>query len=352
MSVTLKDIAKRVGKSITTVSRALHDYDDVSPETKALVRQVAEELGYTPHTIAQRLQKKRSDTLGIVLPTFGPRFSDPFFSEFLAGVGNQAAELGYDLLVATRPADETEIAAYRQLVQGHRVDGFIIVRTRRQDPRIAFLRQTGFPFVAFGRTDGPLDFPFIDEDGAHGMHQVVSHLVAQGHRRIAFIGGPAELNFAHHRLQGFRQALRDHHIAEDSALIRHGDLTQKGGYDQTVALLQLPQPPTAIAAGNDLMAFGAISAAQDHGLVVGRDIAITGFDDIPLSEYVHPPLTTVHQPIYQIGRQLCQMLIERIQNPGRPRQIILQPELIIRQSSLKKGGAAVSKHPLPDQTTR
>ncbi len=344
MSVTLRDIAKRVGKSITTVSRALHDYDDVSPETKALVRQVAEELGYTPHTIAQRLQKKRSDTLGIVLPTFGPRFSDPFFSEFLAGVGNQAADLGYDLLVATRPADETEIAAYRQLVRGHRVDGFILVRTRRQDPRVDYLRRTGIPFVAFGRTAGPLDFPFIDEDGAHGMAQIVAHLVAQGHRRIAFIGGPPELNFAHERLQGYRQALQTHHLPADPALIRTGDLTQKGGYEQACALLALDDPPTAIAAGNDLMAFGAISAAQDHGLAVGPEIAITGFDDIPLAEYIHPPLTTVHQPIYQIGRQLCQMLVERIQNPtAPPPQQLLQPQLVIRASSLRKGGDVPSE---------
>ena len=120
MSATLKDIADKVGKSVTTVSRALHGYDDVSPETTALVRKVAQELGYTPNILAQRLQKRRTDTIGFILPTFGPRFSDPFFSEFLAGIGNTAAQLGYDLLVSTRPPGEEELVTYQEKVKGNR----------------------------------------------------------------------------------------------------------------------------------------------------------------------------------------------------------------------------------------
>ncbi len=134
MPVTIKDIARRVGKSITTVSRALNDYDDVSPQTKAEVRRVAAELGYSANKQALSLQKRRSDTLGLVLPTFGPRFSDPFFSEFIAGVGNAAAERNFDLLVSTRPPGVEEDAAYRAIVQSRRVDGFILVRVRARRP--------------------------------------------------------------------------------------------------------------------------------------------------------------------------------------------------------------------------
>ncbi len=333
MSATLKEIARRTGKSITTVSRALADYDDVSPETKALVRRVADELGYTPNLLAQRLQKRRSDTIGLILPTFGPRFSDPFFSEFLAGVGNMAAEHGYDLLVSTQPPGERELQAYRQKVQSRQVDGFVIVRTRRQDARIRYLREIGFPFVAFGRIEGDLDFPFVDVDGIQGMRLIAEHLIGLGHCRIACLAPPSDLLFAEHRLIGLRQALGGHGLQLPESLIVLGDLTQKSGYQATLRLLDGAQPPTAIAACNDLMALGAMSAIQERGLVVGRDIAVTGFDDIPMAEHSHPPLTTVHQPIYQIGKTVCEMLIRLLKGQEvAPKQVILAPKLMVRQS--------------------
>ncbi len=333
MAVTLKEIARRTGKSITTVSRALAGYDDVGAETKTLVRRVADELGYTPNLLAQRLQKRRSDTIGLILPTFGPRFSDPFFSEFLAGVGNMAAEHGYDLLVSTQPPGERELQVYRQKVQSRQVDGFVIVRTRRQDARIRYLREIGFPFVAFGRIEGDMDFPFVDVDGIQGMRMIGEHLIGLGHRRIACLAPPADLSFAEHRLIGLRQALATYGLELADSLVRPGDLTQKSGYQITLQLLDSVQPPTAIAACNDLMALGAMSAIQERRLIVGRDVAVTGFDDIPMAEHSHPPLTTVHQPIYQIGKTVCDMLIRLLKGLDvTPHQVILAPKLMVRQS--------------------
>ncbi len=333
MTVTIKDIAKRTGKSITTVSRALHDYDDVSDSTKVLVRRTALEMGYTPNLLAQRLQKQRTETIGLILPTYGPRFADPFFSEFLAGVGNTAARYDYDLLVSTKAPGEQEMEAYRRKVQGRQVDGFIVLRTRRLDPRIEYLRQSEMPFVVFGRVEGVRDFAFVDEDGFDGMRQVTEHLISLGHRRIACIGSPPDLMFSQHRLAGFKAGLAAHGLSFGDALLVEGDLTQRGGHRQAEYLLDLPNPPTAIIACNDLMALGAMSAAQKRGLVVGRDIAITGFDDTPLAEHAHPPLTTVHQPIYQIGSMVCEMLLlTLLGEPPKEQQVILKPTLIIRQS--------------------
>ncbi len=333
MSATLKEIARRTGKSITTVSRALADYDDVSPDTRALVRCVADDLGYTPNLLAQRLQKRRSDTIGLVLPTFGPRFSDPFFSEFLAGVGNAAAERGYDLLVSTQAPDDRELQVYRQKVQSRRVDGFVIVRTRRQDARIDYLRNVGFPFVAFGRCEGEMGFPFVDVDGSRGMRLIADHLIGLGHRRIACLAPPPDLLFAEHRMIGLRQALDEHGLELADHQVILGNLTQKSGFEATRLLLEAPQRPTAIAACNDLMALGAMSAIQERGLVVGRDLAVTGFDDIPMVEHSHPPLTTIHQPIYQIGKMVCEQLVRLIQGEEpNPRQVILEPKLVVRQS--------------------
>ena len=333
MAVTLRDISKKVGKSVTTVSRALHDYNDVSPETKTLVRRVADELGYTPNILAQCLQKQRTDTIGFILPTFGPRFSDPYFSEILAGVDNQAAEMGYNLLVSTQPPGEQELEAYKKLVEGRRVDGFIIVRTRRKDARIEYLFKAEFPFVAFGRTEGLCDFPYVDEDSEIGMRLMVDHLAERGFERFSYLAAPENLMFAEFRLKGFLDGLSANNLPQDDSLIVIGDLTQTGGYAQANILLDLPEPPDAIVASNDLMAIGAISAAQVKGLRVGQDIAITGFDDTPMAEHSHPPLTTVHQPVYKIGRMVCEMLIKRIRGEFlEEEQIILMPSLVIRQS--------------------
>ena len=333
MPVTIKDIAKRTGKSITTVSRALHGYNDVSPETREMIVRMAEEMGYTPNLLAQRLQKQRTDTIGFILPTFGPRFSDPFFSEFLAGIGSSATKYGYDILVSTQPPGEKELEAYRRKVTGRQVDGFVLVRTRCQDPRIDFLKAAGAPFVAFGRTEGELDYPYVDEDGEEGMLQLTRHLIEHGHRQIAYISPPMTLMFARDRWRGVRLALDEAGLSLPENYLIMGDLTQRSGREAARQLLSLPQPPTAIIAGNDLMALGAMSAIQEKGLVVGVDIAVAGFDDIPMSEATHPPLTTVHQPIYQIGSLVAEILIQLIrgETPAQT-QYLLKPQLMIRQS--------------------
>ncbi|MBI9050676.1 MAG: LacI family DNA-binding transcriptional regulator [Anaerolineaceae bacterium] len=334
MSVTIKDIAKKVGLSVTTVSRALNDYDDVNIETKALIRQTAKDMGYIPNSLAQRFQKKKTDTIGLILPTFGPRFSDPFFSELLAGIGNKAATHGYDLLVSTRPPGEDELLAYRQMVQGHRVDGLVVVRTRQQDERIDYLCNVDFPFVSFGRTEDDLDFPYVDEDGAHGMRLVAEHLFRLGHRKIACIASPPELMFSQYRMDGLCSRLAELGSPLPDSLIRRGDMSQRSGYEQANTLLDLTDRPTAIVVCNDLMAFGAMSAIQDRGLTVGKEISIIGFDNTPMSAHTHPPLTTVHQPIYQIGNMVCEMLIQCVQGQQpEERQVLMKPELILRQSS-------------------
>ena len=333
MPATLKDIAARVGKSVTTVSRALNDFDDVSPETKAMVLEVAEELDYRPHTYAQRLQKRRSETIGFIIPTFGPRFSDPFFSEFLAGLGNRAAEMGYDLLVSTQAPGELEIEAYRRMVEGGRVDGFVVVRTRRQDPRIDYLIKQEALFISFGCVEGESGFPFVDEDGAFGMSLIADHLVKLGFHEVACIAPDPELTFTSCRIDGLRKGLAHHGLVLDPGRIVTGDLTQQDGYEQAMLLLAAEKPPNAIVACNDLMAFGAISAVQEMGFTVGKEVAITGFDDIPMSAYSHPPLTTVHQPIYEIGGMVCKMLIQLIEGyPLEQEHIVLKPSLIVRQS--------------------
>ncbi len=334
MPVTIKDVARRVGRSVTTVSRALNDYDDVGQDTRQLIKKTAQEMGYVPSSFAQKLQKQQADTLGIILPITGSRLFDPFFSEFLAGIGHTVAAQNFDLLVSTRPHGEVELEGYHKKMRSRRVDGFIIVRTRCNDARIALLLEHNYPFAAFGRTEVADDFPLVDEDGQAGITMLVNHLVALGHVRFAFIGAPPELMFAHYRLKGFAETLETHNLPIDPALVVEGDLSQQSGREAALKLLDRPNPPTAIVACNDSMAIGAMSAAHQLGVVVGKDVAITGFDDTPWAAVTHPSLTTVHQPIYQIGQQVAEMLIKVIRGETLPeKQVILQPSLIVRQSS-------------------
>jgi LacI family transcriptional regulator len=215
------------------------------------------------------------------------------------------------------------------------VDGFIIVRTRQQDQRIKYLSRMNIPFVAFGRMLEYNDYAYVDEDGEYGMSLITCHLAELGHKRVAFIDAPGHFMFAHYRRQGFLKGLKENGLEIDQELIVTGDMTQRSGFQLASELLVLPDPPTAIVACNDLMALGAISAAQQLGLRVGIDIAVTGFDNIPLAEHCHPPLTTVHQPIYQIGEMVCEMLIKLIRGEKlEQEQILLQPSLMVRQSSL------------------
>jgi LacI family transcriptional regulator len=334
-AVKLKDLAAELGLSVTTVSRALAGYGDVAEGTRLRVLRAAEEMGYVPDVTARRLQKGRTDTLGFIIPTSGPRFSDPYFSELLAGIGNEAARHNFDLLVSTRPPDTPEeVATYRRMVEGRMVDGLLVVRTRVEDHRIGYLAQIGFPFVAFGRSDLEVDFPYVDEDGLRGLELVTQHLLDLGHRRLAFIAAPEDLMFCNYRRAGLETALERNNLVLKPEYCIVSDLTQRGGHAAMNELLDLSHPPTAVIACNDLMALGAISAAQKQGLVVGRDVAITGFDDIPQAEHSHPPLTTIRQPVYDIGRRICGMLVRLVRGEElAERQVVLQPELIVRESS-------------------
>jgi LacI family transcriptional regulator len=306
----------------------------VSPETKQLIFKTAKEMGYSPNTFAQRLQKQQADTIGLILPTFSPRFSDPYFSELLAGIGNKAADLGFDLLVSTRSPGDEEIEAYKKLIKGERVDGFIVVRTRNQDARIEYLLAHNFPFVAFGRADDCNRFSYVDEDGYFGMQLVAEHIAELGHEIIGCITPHKDLAFTDKRLAGLKNGLNKYHIQLDPSYIKAGDLTQRSGYELGQQLLDLPEKPTAIVACNDLMAFGVMSAVQERGMVVGEDVSVTGFDDIPMSEFSHPPLTTVHQPVYKIGSMVCEMLVKIIKDDmTENQQVLLKPTLVVRQST-------------------
>jgi LacI family transcriptional regulator len=343
--VTIHDVAKRLNLSVTTVSRALAGYDDVAEATRQRVVETSREMGYVPSHAARQLRRKRTETIGLVFPTMGSRFSDPFFSEFMAGVGDEASHRNHDLLVSVASPGESEQATYQRLVNSRRVDGFVLVRMRLEDWRIRYLSQKGFPFVSFGRSQTVGDSPYIGVDGRAGVRELVRHLVSLGHQRIAFIGAPAGLTLSRDRLDGYRDGWQDAGIAFDSDLVLEGPLTRSGGYEAAEALLDREPTPSAIIGANDLTALGAMRAAQERGLAVGPELAIAGFDGIEASEHSHPPLTTIYQPVYDIGRRVCSMLVTIIEGDELPEaQLVIEPKLIIRQSTGNGSSSTPAHH--------
>ena len=335
MVVTIRDVAKKLNLSPTTVSRALDGYDDVSEATRQRVVEAAREMGYVPDRMARQLRRKRTDVIGYILPAYPPRFSDPLFNEFISGLGDEAAVHNYDLIISSAPpGEDNEMHMYRRWIQSRRADGIVLSRMRLDDWRVKYLQDVSFPFVAFGRSRTPKDFPLIGVDGENGVKQLVKHLAQQGHRRIAFIGAPSGLTLQADRFSGFTKGLLESGVELDRDLVAVGDLTRKGGNDAARALLAQKNPPTAIVCANDLTAIGAVSAAHEAGLKVGQNIAIAGFDGIEDTEHTLPPITTLRQPVYEIARRLVQMLIQIISGEAlEEMQVVLKPELVLREST-------------------
>ncbi len=335
MSVTIRDVAKKLNLSITTVSRALDGYDDVAEETRQLIVKTAHEMGYVPNQAARQLRRQRSDTIGYILPADTPRFFDPFFAEFTAGLGDEASLHGFDLLVSTAPPNsQTEQQAYERWVHGRKVDGMVLNRIHLRDWRVQYLAQAQFHFVTLERSLDPYDYPSVEVDGRFWFKELVDHLVSLGYRRIAYIGASSDLKIQADRFAGYQYGLQRHGLVFDAGLVLEGDLTSEGGYQAAESLLNLPDPPTAIACVDDMTAIGVLHAARERGWTVGQDMAVVGFDGIEGFEHTQPPLTTVNQPVYQIARRLVQMLVAQITGQILEEKCLLvEPVLEIRQST-------------------
>ncbi|MBM3524297.1 MAG: LacI family DNA-binding transcriptional regulator [Alphaproteobacteria bacterium] len=307
---SLKDLAAQLGLSITTVSRALAGYSDVSAETRARVKAMADAAGYRPHPIGRLLRHGRSEAIGVVLPAEPGHFTDPFFTELLVGLGEALARVDHDLIVtAARPGAE-EMKVYRRLIEGRRVDGIVLARTRIKDERIGYLLDQGFPFVTHGRTDETRAYAHVDADGEAAFVAATRRLVELGHRRIALVNAPAAYSFAHHREAGWRKAMRETGMRAD--ILVAGEANEETGFTLAGGLLDARDPPTALLCATDRLAVGALRAVTARGLRPGRDISLIGYDDLPIATYTDPPLTTIAQPIRAMAVRLIEMLLARI----------------------------------------
>jgi DNA-binding LacI/PurR family transcriptional regulator len=334
--VTIRDVAREAGVSTATVSYVLNDSRRVAEDTRRRVIQAAQRLGYRANIMARNLQASETRLIGYSWRPSPPDQFNPILDKFLQSIAESAAWHDYRILAFPSVDVQEELATYREMMLIGQVDGFILSNTNFDDQRVLALMEAGFPFVSFGRANPGWDFPWVDVDGAAGIQAAVRHLVQQGHRRIAFLAWPETSQTGHYRQEGYTRGM------EEAGLPVHADWIQLAGnhhadaYVATQRLLELPAEicPTAIIASSDLMALGVINAGWDAGLAVGRDLAVVGFDDAPIARFLRPPLTTLAQPIQELGERLVTMLIDHINGRPVPQdQVLLPPTLVTRAST-------------------
>ena len=334
--ITLKEVAVRAGVSYQTVSKVLNRQAQVSRETERRIMEAVRELGYRPNQIARNMRAKRSHMIGYSWVPTAPDQVNHILDQFLSSMVIEAEAAGYHLLPFPFREGQAQVDDYRELINTGRVDAFVLSSVNYDDPRVDFLLERKFPFVAFGRSNPELDFPYVDVDGSVGLAQAIEYLISREHRRIAAIGWPEASRVGNERLRGYFETLQAQQIEIRPEWIERGEGSFEFGRAAATRLLCLPvaKRPTAIVALNDTQAIGAIHAAREQDREVGRDIAIVGFDDAPMSQYLLPPLTTVRQPIREAGRKCVEILIALVRgDQPKERQVLLQPQLIVRASA-------------------
>jgi LacI family transcriptional regulator len=334
MNVTIKHIADRVGVSYATVSRALNGKYGVKADTRARVLAVADELNYRPNAIARGLVKNQTHTLGLVIPDI----TNPFFPEVARGIEDGAQEAGYSLFLCNTNWEEAREVSYLRLLVEKRVDGIVIAPITDKDAELEQALGPGLPLVYVSRTPRNTRRGFVVIDNARGGFLATEHLIRQGYASIGFIGALEGSLTVDERLEGYKLALAQYGLPLEERYLLFGDFKRETGYNLIRRLIESGEAPRAVFAENDLLALGVIQGARELGLAVPQDLAVIGFDDIPFASFPEVQLSTIAQPKYEMGKTAVRMLIAAIAagpQAGEPgeRQVILEPELIVRRSS-------------------
>lgn len=311
--VSLKQIASELGLSLTTVSRALNGYPEVARGTRDAVLAAAQRLRYEPDLRARGLALGRSDAVGLVFPITPGDLGDALFLAVAAALSARLAEAGLDLLIVSTTAGD-EVAAYRRAIRGRRIGAFVVPRTRVRDLRLELLQEQGVPFVAYGRSAGLVaPYAWLDFDNALGARLATRRLLALGHRRIAYLGAPAEYNFAALRFAGFGEELaRDGQRVAPTLVLRQA-LDRRSGYAAMQQLLALARPPSAVLVDNHLAGVGAVHAALQAGLRLGQDLSIVVYDGLGMDSVIRSAITAVEQPEPErTGQLLAELTLARL----------------------------------------
>ena len=330
---TIRDVAQKAGVSHQTVSRVINGRNDVLPETRALVKAAIAEMGFRPNAIARSMARGKTHTLACI----SPNLTDFTFASIIEGAELEARRLGYFLLSSSAHDSKNFGELVEELIGHRRVDGLIVMNPYA-DERYTYISKN-FPVVFVGARSHDETISSVSLDDEKAAYQATQHLIALGHRKIAMVTGPNIEDCTSDRSDGYMSALRDAGISINPSLIVEGDWSASSGQQSLLQLSRQGELPSALFAQNDRMALGILHAAKDLGLRVPEQLAVIGIDDMPLSSHFDPPLTTMRQDMSQIGMEATRILIQAINGNAEPsRQIKLPAELIIRKSTVAKGG--------------
>lgn len=320
--------------SIATVSRVINNDPKVSKETVLKVQASIKALDYKPNRVAQRLRSSNSKTklLGLIIPDI----QNPFFVDVVRGVEDYAYRNNFAVMIGNFGQDEKKEKLYLDIFQSENIDGLIVAPIHGKDEGIENLVKNGIPVVCIDRGLTDIEVDIVKVDNELGAFNAVDHLLSIGHRRIAFISGNFKIPTYTGRLEGYKKALRKYGIPFDEKLVFAKNADYKSGFDLANLILELEERPTAVFSGNNLLTLGALEAIHGKNIKIPEEISIIGFDDMPWSISLNPPLTAVRQPGFDIGRKAAEMLYERIANPSKKNEsVILDTELMIRKSTTR-----------------
>ncbi|WP_226654869.1 LacI family DNA-binding transcriptional regulator [Pseudalkalibacillus hwajinpoensis] len=324
----MTDVAKLANVSTATVSRVIQNPEAVKEKTRVKVLQAIEELNYQPNILARYFRRTETKTILVVVPSI----MNNVFPQMIAGIDLVANQSGYKVLLGNTYQDPEKAYSYIEELKQKQVDGMILLTTRLDNDVITDIADR-YPVVLTSDFIEGLNVPTVAIDNISSSREAVEHLLRLGHCRIGMITGPLNSLLSRDRLKGYRQALLANDIAIESVLIQEGDHTYESGYNQMNKFLALEKPPTAIFAANDSMAMGAIKAVKDQNMKVPEDVAVVGFDNIQFSEIFEPALTTIAQPLIEMGKQSMELLLKQIKGDSlKKKQLVLDTKLIIRDS--------------------
>jgi len=329
--VTIRDVAAAAGFSVNTVSRALNDKPDVSPETKRIILDTAKRLGYRPNKLARGLRSNKTQTIGVIVADI----ANPFFGAVVKGVDQAARKRNWSIILGNADEDYEREKEAVQVMLAEQVEGLLITPCQKEKGTIEELQKTGLPFVLLGRCFDDLPTDYVMPDEVQGGFLATKHLLEMGHTKIAMINAPLYISSAQKRLEGYKKALTQYGIDIDESLITTQALTVEDGYNVAKKLLCHHSLPTAIFAYSDFVAFGVMKAIRETGLRIPEDIAVVGFDDVEFSSCLEVPLTTIKTPKERMGREATKALLEKIEKRHQHvrKEIKLEVKLIVRQST-------------------
>ncbi len=329
MATTIHDVAREAGVSASTVSRVLNGTAPVNEEKRRRVLHAVEKLNYRPNALARGLKKKRTYTIGLIVPDI----TNPFFAEVAKGVEDASRDYGYTVILCNSENDPARERTYLNVLGEKQVDGVIFVTAGSNEVNRSTPLESPIPLVMLDREIPGIHADSVLVDNKRGAYEAARHLLTLGHKRIGIITGPLPLSTAVERWEGYRKAMREAGVPVDPRLVKNGGFTFEGGYAAMQEILGEGDPPSALLASSDIMALGAMKAIEECGFRIPEDVAVVGFDDIMVASLVKPALTTVAQPKRQMGQLAVEMIVERLERGRkRVRRVLLAPRLVIRES--------------------